>query len=169
MTELIAKFKRDKNEYMNNYYRKAGMRIGKNTHIFSHLKSSEPYLIEIGDGVTISTDVKMLTHDASIGTLCGRENVSDICGRIKIGDYTFIGAGVIIMCGVTIGNRCVVGAGAVVTKSIPSGEIWGGNPARKIKKTEEFLQKNACYGLSLHGTEQIERKKRILEGPLVCK
>lgn len=120
MTELIANFKRDKNEYMNNYYRKAGMSIGKNTHIFPHLKSSEPYLIEIGDGVTI-------------------------------------------------GDRSVVGAGAVVTKSIPSGEIWGGNPARKIKKTEEFLQKNTCYGLSLHGTEQIERKKRILEGPLVCK
>ena len=46
----------------------------------------------------------------------------------------FIGGGSIILKGVTIGERAVVGAGTVVTKDIPAGEIWAGNPARFIRK-----------------------------------
>jgi acetyltransferase-like isoleucine patch superfamily enzyme len=43
-----------------------------------------------------------------------------------------IGAGVVVLCGIVIGENALVGAGSVVTKSIPSGEKWGQNPARKI-------------------------------------
>lgn len=48
----------------------------------------------------------------------------------------FIGAESIILKGVTIGEKSVVGAGSVVTKSIPDGEIWGGNPAVFIRKID---------------------------------
>lgn len=51
---------------------------------------------------------------------------------IFIGNDVFIGANSIILKGVTIGDRAIIGAGSVVTKDIPSGEIWGGNPAKKI-------------------------------------
>lgn len=47
-----------------------------------------------------------------------------------------IGAGCIILPGVTIGENALVGAGSVVTKSIPPGEIWAGNPARKLRKRQ---------------------------------
>jgi acetyltransferase-like isoleucine patch superfamily enzyme len=53
---------------------------------------------------------------------------------IIIGDDAFIGANVIIMKGVSIGQRSIVGAGSVVTKSIPDDEIWAGNPAKFIRK-----------------------------------
>lgn len=53
---------------------------------------------------------------------------------IVIEDDVFIGAGCYIMKGVTIGARSIIAAGSVVVKSIPSDEIWGGNPARFIKK-----------------------------------
>lgn len=53
---------------------------------------------------------------------------------VHIGKYVFIGGHSIILKGVTIGDGAVVGAGSVVTKDIPSGEIWGGNPAKFIKK-----------------------------------
>ena len=57
-----------------------------------------------------------------------------------IEDDVWIGAKAIIMSGVTIGKGSIVAAGSVVTKSIPPCEIWGGNPARKLKdrfQTEE--------------------------------
>lgn len=53
---------------------------------------------------------------------------------VIIQDGAFIGAHSIILKGVTIGARSVVGAGSVVAKSIPSDEVWAGNPAKFIRK-----------------------------------
>lgn len=53
---------------------------------------------------------------------------------IHIKKYAFIGGNTIILKGVTIGERSIVAAGSVVTKDIPDNEIWGGNPAKFIKK-----------------------------------
>lgn len=55
---------------------------------------------------------------------------------VIIGDDVFIGANSIILKGVRIGDRSIIGAGSVLTKSVPDDEIWGGNPARFIKKIE---------------------------------
>lgn len=53
---------------------------------------------------------------------------------VVISDNVFIGAHSIILKGVTIGECAIIGAGSVVTKSIPAYEVWGGNPAKFIKK-----------------------------------
>ena len=55
---------------------------------------------------------------------------------VVIEEGVFVGAGSMILKGVTIGKHSIVGAGSVVTKCIPSGEIWGGNPARFIRRVE---------------------------------
>jgi len=57
-----------------------------------------------------------------------------IISKPIIEDEVWIGAGVIILRGVTIGANSIVAAGAVVIRNIPSNEIWGGVPARFIKK-----------------------------------
>lgn len=57
---------------------------------------------------------------------------------VTIGNNVFIGARSIVCKGVTIGDRSIIAAGSVVTKSIPADEIWGGNPARFIKKQVNY-------------------------------
>lgn len=56
---------------------------------------------------------------------------------VIIGDDVFIGANCIIGKGITIGQKSIIAAGSVVVKSIPEGEIWGGNPAKFLKKIYE--------------------------------
>lgn len=123
-----------------------------NSRLFTYDKES---VIEIEDGVGVSNVLMFARKRIHVGcgTLIGAETMiidtdfhslyvgNDGATRgdgksepIDIGQGVFIGARCIILKGVHIGDRCVVGAGSVVTKDIPAGEIWGGNPARKIKE-----------------------------------
>jgi maltose O-acetyltransferase len=86
--------------------------------------------IQLGNRVTICDRVKMLTHDYSPVMHGGKEKVAGI----DIGDRVFIGIDAIILPGVKIGSDVTVGAGAVVSKDLPSGAIYAGNPAQEIKK-----------------------------------
>ncbi len=55
---------------------------------------------------------------------------------VTIGDDVWIGGNCVILPGVTIGDRAVIGAGSIVTHDIPSGTLWAGNPARKLRDLE---------------------------------
>lgn len=56
---------------------------------------------------------------------------------VSIGEGVFIGAGSIVLKGVTIGDYSIIGAGSVVSKNIPANEIWAGNPAKFIRKLSD--------------------------------
>ncbi|WP_289040656.1 acyltransferase [uncultured Zobellia sp.] len=95
--------------------------------------------ITIGDNVKLGADVMIFDSDMhSLDYRLRRDYRTDaVNGKIlpiTIGNDVFIGARSIIMKGVNIGERSIVAAGSVVTKSIPVDEIWGGNPAKFIKK-----------------------------------
>lgn len=95
--------------------------------------SAHPELIEICNNAHITNGCVLLTH---YFTLDNRGWVNWHHGRIKIEEHVFLGTNVIITKPVTIGHHSVVGAGSVVTKDIPPCEIWGGVPAKFIKKVE---------------------------------
>ena len=97
--------------------------------------------ITIGDNVKIGGGVKIYdTNFHSLNPEIRRIREWDMrekkCRPVVIEHDAFIGAGAIILSGVTIGENSIVAAGSVVSKSIPANEIWGGNPARFIKKVE---------------------------------
>ena len=138
--KLCSKLLKDR-EIMNNYYRKKGAGIGKHCLICSDLTKCELYMLEIGNNVTISTDVLFVTHDHSWYHI--DPGHGDLLGKIVIGDNCFIGERATILYGVSLAHNTVVAAGSVVTKSFSkSGTIIGGNPARVIGDWETFKNKN---------------------------
>ena len=104
-----------------------------NTSIFCQQKITIGNYVNIGGGCMIfdtnfhSTD----WHDRA-------DRARDIAHRktapVHIGNYVFIGARSIICKGVTIGDHAIIAAGSVVVKDVPADEMWGGNPAKFIKK-----------------------------------
>ena len=92
--------------------------------------------VSIGDFVRIGAGVKIYDtdfHSLNPFERTAKPEVANVITKpIVIEDYAFIGAGSYILKGVTIGKYSVIGAGSVVTKDVPSGEIWAGNPAKKI-------------------------------------
>lgn len=96
-------------------------------------------LISFGDNVTLTKDVYILAHDASMKKFIGKTKIAPVV----LGNNVFIGAKTVILPGVVIGDNVVVGAGSVVNTDIPSGEVWGGMPAKYICKTKDFLNKHS--------------------------
>ena len=139
----IAKIKEKithSHEPVSAFYRKKGLKIGNNCLLCSYMLSKEPFLIEIGNNVTISTNVSFVTHDNCIKLL--HPGKSDLFGRIKICDDCFVGENTTILYGVTIPKKTIVAAGSVVTKSFDESEIIiGGNPAKKIGDWNTFKKK----------------------------
>jgi sugar O-acyltransferase (sialic acid O-acetyltransferase NeuD family) len=71
-------------------------------------------------------------HDCVIGDFVTFAPAVRCNGNIRIGDDAYIGANAVIRQGLTIGKGATVGMGAVVTKDVPDGETWVGNPARRL-------------------------------------
>lgn len=138
--------------------RALGVRVGSECRILSLDVSAEYELISLGDRVTISTDVLFITHDGAgwlIRDSSGQRRYR--LAEIVIGSDVFVGARAVLMPGVRIGDRCIVAAGSVVTRSVPDGTIVGGNPARAIGSFEEFSAKVTA---DWPATRQVSRKFR---------
>lgn len=141
---LLKKFQLIRNRLYSpeTYARHIGVTVGQGCFISTRNFSSEPYLIEIGNHVRIAGETSFFTH-GGIWPLRKLYNDPklDHFGKIKIGDYSYIGEKCMIMPGVTIGERCIVGGGSIVTKSVPDGCMVAGNPAKFIGYTDEFYHR----------------------------
>ena len=96
--------------------------------------------IIIGNNVKIGGGTCIYTSDFHSLNYKIRQTSDDYTKKknapVVIADDVFIGAHCIILKGVVIGRRSIIGAGSVVTKSVPDEEIWAGNPARFVRKID---------------------------------
>lgn len=131
------------------YAREIGVLVGDNCKfIGSPNWGSDPWLISIGSHTEISFDVAFVTHDGATWCFRNQEEYKHTLkfGRIRVGDNCFIGARSTILPGVTIGNNSIVAAGAVVSKCIPSGEVWGGRASTFYYADKDLRRKmQGCY------------------------
>ena len=123
------------------FARYKGVKVGANCRIYTRSFGSEPWLISIGDKVTITSGVVILTHDGSTWLFDDEKGRRYLYRKVVIGNNIFIGVNSIIMPGVKIEDNVVVAAGSVVTKSVPSGVIIGGNPAKIIGTFDGYKNK----------------------------
>ena len=164
MLKKLISFIRKSFESPEHYARRIGVKIGKGCYIGTKNFPSEPYLVEIGDNCRIAGETSFFTHGGiwSLRKIYDDPNL-DHFGKIKIGDNSYIGERCMIMPGVTIGEKCIVGGGSVVTKSVPDGCMVAGNPAKFIGYTDDFYQRiKEKHDTGTDKMRAVEKKKLLL-------
>ena len=120
--------------------RKQGYHVGKDVYLPSDIIIAHNFVykggeLTIGDRVSIAPGVTLiLSSHSNFSTVS--QNVSQKGSYITIEEDAWIGAGAIILNGVTIGKGAIIGAGSIVTRDVPPHTIVAGNPAKIIKTIE---------------------------------
>ena len=151
------------------YLQKHCRHFGKDVVIFDPHKvfidRDALHFIEIGDNCQITAGVTILAHDESY-SVCGLKygDFPRTQKITKIGNNVFIGMNSIILMGSEIGDNVIIGAGSVVSGKIDSDSIYAGNPAKKIKKLDDYHDshlKNFEDSALLYIQGFIDKNKRI--------
>lgn len=111
---------------------RANVSIGRDCGINHGVFILGAHRVEIGSGVVLSARCMLLDAGLDIRAFATRDFPPHESGPVRIGDGAWIGAGAIVLPGVSVGRKAVVGAGSVVTRDVPAGVIVAGNPARPI-------------------------------------
>lgn len=139
------------------FYRKKGVKIGQNCKIYSMNFGTEPYLVDIGNNVTITNNVYFITHDGAVAVFRDLEPDLEAVEPIKISDNVFIGYASIILPGTYVEKNVVIGAHSLVKGRLESGFVYAGVPARKIKTLEEY---RASISRIAEHTKQLNAKDK---------
>jgi len=94
--------------------------------------------VTVGDRALLGPAVQLLAATHPLDPALRAQGLES-AEPIAIGDDVWLGGGAIVLPGVTIGDRAVVGAGSVVTRDVPADVVVAGNPARVIRSLEEAL------------------------------
>lgn len=126
-----------------------GAQLGENVNICSHCFIENDVIIgnnvtvksgvQVWDGVELEDNVMICSNVTFTNDMYPRsKNKNWKMLRTRVCKGATVGAGATLLPGITIGERAMIGAGSVVTKNVPAGELWVGNPAKFIKKIEEL-------------------------------
>lgn len=169
--ELASRFRRYVSYRGNKvaYLRHLGVRIGEGCDLLNGVKDfgTEPWLIEVGNRVTLAHGVVLITHDGASRLfrqqLPGSSGWGNRYGTIRIGDNVFVGVNTIILPNVTIGADSIIGAGSVVTKDVPPQTVVAGAPARPICTLAAYIERYQTKMIPLTATTKQELRRELTE------
>ena len=148
------------------FVRSLGVRVGEGVRFYAVSRGmfgSEPWMIKIGNNLHITAGCTFVTHDGGTLILRKDEPTLEWTAPIEIGNDVYIGTQCIILPNVKIGDRCIVGAGSIVTRDIPKNSVVAGVPARMICSTDEYLEKMKSKSLGC-GHLRGEEKAKVIRG-----
>lgn len=125
------------------YLRGKGILIG-NGCVFRNRNTirvdvTRPSLVTIGNNVDFNMNFQLLTHDYATSVFIRKySDFINSSGRVVIGNNVIFGTNVTVLKGVEIGDNCIIGAGSIVSKSIPANSVAVGQPARVVCTLDEF-------------------------------
>ncbi|MCR5609086.1 MAG: acyltransferase [Lachnospiraceae bacterium] len=151
-------------------WKKAGLVVGKSFQLEkgSSVDPSFPWLVTIGDHVTLAPNVQVLSHDGSTKNQLGYTRI----GLVKIGNNVFVGTNSVILPNVTIGDNVVVAAGSIVSRDVPDNCVVAGSPAKVIRTIDSFTEKNKAimdssvkydFSYTKYGNVTKKKKKEMIE------
>lgn len=147
------------------FARRIGVTVGPDCRLLGIDRGtfgSEPYLVRLGEHVTITAGVQFITHDGGVWVFRRMYPDLDVIGRVVVGDNVFVGTNAIILPGVSVGNDVVIGAGSVVARDVPSGTVVAGVPARTIRTLQEYEARVMAAGVHLRGLAGDAKKQAFL-------
>jgi acetyltransferase-like isoleucine patch superfamily enzyme len=147
------------------YFRRQGVEIGEGVEIFGanlFTFGSEPYLVSIGNQVTISHDVDFITHDGGLRIARAKYPDAYLYRRIRVADHCFLGAHCVLLPGAEVGTGSVIGSGSIVSGTIPSGVVAIGVPARPVKSVEDYIEENKHLWIDTGGLT-FDAKRDLLQ------
>jgi maltose O-acetyltransferase len=120
--------------------RNRGMHLGKGVNLpwSTSIDTSHCFLISIGDNCGFGENCTILAHDAMPNEYMD----ASVIGKVMIHESCHFGTGTIILPGVEIGPRSIVGSGSVVTRSIPPETVAAGNPVKVLCTLDEYIAKH---------------------------
>jgi acetyltransferase-like isoleucine patch superfamily enzyme len=135
-------------------HRARGVKIGEKVRLLGHIDSVNPHLVTIGDYAVLGAHSALLTHCPIKGAQ-----------PVSVGAYSYLAYGALVLPGVSVGAHCIVGAGAVVTRSVPDDSIVAGNPARVLRtltaeekaRVVEIMHSGRYFGKEIVGMEVVSR------------
>ena len=121
---------------------------------------TRPSLVTIGENVDINKNFQILTHDYATRVFkFVFHDFLNSSGAVRIGSNIYFGTNVIVLKGVTIGDNCIIAAGSVVTRNIPSNSVAAGVPCHVVCTLDEFFEKRKKQALK----EAVEYVQSICE------
>ena len=149
------------------YLRTQGVKIGNDCDIITKVRNfgSEPWLVQVGDRVTLAYGSWLITHDGASRLF--REKFESMSkfgnkfGPIVIEDNCFIGINAILMPNVVVGRNSIVGSGSVVTRSVEPNSVVAGNPAKFICNLDDYVDRYKDKMFKIHSSDRSSLRKEL--------